>query len=295
MEAHEWMIKPTYQSEWIDRRGILLWLALYTGGLGGGLYLVSLFFDNLTGMLAGLLIVAVLKGSFHIAFLGKPLRFWRIMFRPHTSWLARGFIFVVLFVGSAAIQLILSYSVPGSIWELLFKIAAGAAAFGVAIYTGFVLNHVKAVSFWNSPLLPVLFIMCGLMGGFGLLTLIGLLGGDINMHIAEAGSRWLLIINVLLIVVYLWSAMKRDETGKRSVVDQMRGKSALTFWAGVVGLGIAIPLIIAVFSYFIGDATSAILIVGVVCEVAGGMALRYSILKAGIYKPLFSTPSYLEE
>ncbi len=294
MEAHEWMIKPTYQTEWIDRRGIFLWLALYTGGLGGGLYLVSLFFNSLPGMLTGLLIVAVLKGSFHIAFLGKPLRFWRIMFRPQTSWLARGFIFVVLFVGSATIQVILSYTMPGSVLELLFKIAAGMMAFGVAIYTGFVLNNVKAVSFWNSPLLPLLFIMCGILGGFGLITLIGVLGGDINVHLAETGSRWLLIINVLLIVIYLWTAVKRDDTGKRSVIDQMRGKSSFAFWAGVVVLGIIVPLIVAVFSYFTGEATSAVLIAGVVCEILGGMALRYCILKAGIYKPLFSTPSYLQ-
>lgn len=294
MEAHEWMIKPTYQTEWIDRRGIFLWLALYTGGLGGGLYLVSLFFNNLPGMLTGLLIVAVLKGSFHIAFLGKPLRFWRIMFRPQTSWLARGFIFVVLFVGSATIQVVLSYLVPGSVWVLLFKIAAGVMAFGVATYTGFVLNNVKAVSFWNSPLLPLLFVMCGLMGGFGLITLIGVLGADINMHIAETGSRWLLIINVLLIVVYLWTAMRRDDTGKHSVIDQMRGKSSFAFWGGVVVLGIVVPLIIAVFSYFSGEEASSVLIAGVVCEIMGGMALRYCILKAGIYKPLFSTPSYLQ-
>ena len=183
---------------------------------------------------------------------------------------------------------------PGSIWELLFKIAAGITAFGVAIYTGFVLNSVKAVSFWNSPLLPVLFIMCGVMGGFGLITLIGFLGADINMHIAEAGSRWLLIINVLLIIIYLWTALKRDDTGKYSVIDQMRGKSSFAFWIGVVGLGIIIPLVIAVFSYFTGEATSAVLILGVICEIAGGMALRYCILKAGIYKPLFATPSYLQ-
>ena len=67
MEAHEWMIKYTRQTEWIDRRGILLWLALYTGGLGGGLYLVSLYFNSFWGMLISWLIVAVLKGGFHLA------------------------------------------------------------------------------------------------------------------------------------------------------------------------------------------------------------------------------------
>ena len=44
------MVKYTSQTEWIDRRGIFLWIAFYTGGLGGGLYLVSLYFNSLWGM-----------------------------------------------------------------------------------------------------------------------------------------------------------------------------------------------------------------------------------------------------
>ena len=29
MKLNEWMVKPTPQTEWIDRRGILLWLAFF--------------------------------------------------------------------------------------------------------------------------------------------------------------------------------------------------------------------------------------------------------------------------
>ena len=90
MVTHEWMVKGNRQTEWIENRGILLWLAFYTGGLGGGLYLVSLFFNNLWGMLIGWFIVAGLKGSFHFIYLGKPSRFWRLIMHPQTSWLSRG-------------------------------------------------------------------------------------------------------------------------------------------------------------------------------------------------------------
>jgi formate-dependent nitrite reductase membrane component NrfD len=293
MEAHEWMVKSTYQTEWITQRGLLLWLAMYTGGLGGGLYLVSLYFNSLIGMLIGLLIVAGLKGGFHFAYLGKPLRFWRIMLRPKTSWLTRGFIFVVLFVGFASIQLILSYWLPGTTWEILFKVLAGLMAFGVAIYTGFVLKSVKAVSLWNSPLLPLLFVMWGLMGGFGLSVVIALNGGNIDIHAAEIGTFWMLVINTLLIIIYLWTTARRDETGKRSVMDQMRGRVAAAFWIGVVLLGVAVPLTIVLFSYFSGDIIPAVLVAGVSCEIVGGLSMRYCLLKVGIYKPLFPRPSYL--
>ena len=293
MEAHEWMVRSTYQTEWITRRGLFLWLAMYAGGLGGGLYLVSLYFDSLLGMLVGLLIVAGLKGGFHFAYLGKPMRFWRIMLKPRTSWLTRGFIFVVLFVAFAAVQIVLSHWLPGTVWEILFKVLAGVMATGVLVYTGFVLNSVKAVSLWNSPLLPLLFATCGLLGGFGVSTMIALYDSQVDLHAAETGSTFLLIVNALLIAVYLWRAVRRDETGKISVVDQMRGKAAPAFWIGVIALGIAAPLVVALFGYFSGEVVPAVLMTGVICEMIGGLSVRYCLLKVGIYRPLFSRPSYL--
>ena len=286
MQVHEWMINYTRQTEWIDRRGIFLWIAFYAGGLGGGLYLVSLFFNSLWGMFISWLIIAVLKGGTHLIYLGKPLRFWRIIAHPQTSWLARGFLFVMGFVGFGAIQLMFSHWAPGSAAEIVFKALTGIMAFSVAIYTGFVLKTVKGVPFWNSALLPILFILCGVLGGFGLAVVIAVNGGGIILSQAETGSRWLLAANILLIVVYLWRASVRAEVGKQSVLEQIHGRSAPVFWAGVVALGIVIPLIVTLISLIAGEVSSALLIGGVICEILGGLALRYCVLKAGAYKPL---------
>ena len=286
MEIHEWMINYTRQTEWIDRRGIFLWIAFYAGGLGGGLYLVSLFFNSLWGMFISWLIIAVIKGGAHLIYLGKPLRFWRIITRPSTSWLARGIIFVFTFIIFTAVQLAFSYWLPGGAAEIAFKVLAGIAALAVMVYTGFVLNTVKSVPFWNSTLLPLLFVLCGVLGGFGLSVIIALNGGNIALSAAETGSRWLLIINALLIVIYLWTAANREATGKKSVMEQMRGSLAPVFWMGIVLLGIIIPLTIAFTSLITGEIPPAFLITGVICEVIGGLALRYCVLKAGAYKPL---------
>lgn len=286
METHEWMINYTRQTEWIDRRGILLWIAFYAGGLGGGLYLVSLYFNSLWGMFISWLIIAVIKGGTHLLFLGKPQRFWRIISHPQTSWLARGFIFVMGFVGFGAIQLMLTYWAPGSVAEIVFKALAGIMAFSVAIYTGFVLKTVKGVPFWNSALLPLLFILCGVLGGFGLAVVIALNGAGIELSAAETGSRWLLAANILLIIIYLWQASVREAVGKQSVLEQLHGRSAPVFWIGIVLLGIVIPLTITIINLVAGEVSSALLITGVVCEICGGLALRYCVLKAGAYKPL---------
>ncbi|HJX13492.1 MAG TPA: NrfD/PsrC family molybdoenzyme membrane anchor subunit [Dehalococcoidales bacterium] len=291
MQIHEWMINYTRQTEWIDRRGIFLWIAFYTGGLGGGLYLVSLYFNSLWGMFLSWLIIAVIKGGAHLIFLGKPLRFWRIVFRPGSSWISRGIIFVLAFTVFAAAQMAFTYWLPGGPGEAVFKVLAGAAALGVAVYTGFVLNTVRGVPFWNSAMLPVLFVLYGIMGGFGLAALIALGGGDVDLAAAETGSRWLLIVNALLAAAYLWMASGRGETGRQSVIEQVRGSMAAVFWTGIVVLGIIIPLVIGFASYFVGEVSAALLVTGVICEVIGGLSLRYCILKAGAYAPLVMVAS----
>jgi formate-dependent nitrite reductase membrane component NrfD len=290
MEIHQWMLKYTRQTEWIDRRGLILWIAFYAGGLGGGLYLVSVFFNSLWGMFISWLVIAVIKGGAHLIYLGKPQRFWRIITRPQSSWLARGFIFVILFVIFGAVQLMLSYWLPDTAGEITFKVLTGITALVVAVYTGFVLNTVKAVPFWNSSLLPLLFVLCGILGGFGVSVIIALNGGNIDLDIAESGSRWLLVANALLIVIYLWRAAGREATGKQSVMEQIRGSSAPIFWIGIVLMGIIIPLVIAFTGYAVTEMPSAVLVFGVACEVVGGLALRYCVLKAGAYSPLIARP-----
>ena len=290
LQVHQWMINYTRQSEWIDRRGLFLWIAFYAGGLGGGLYLVSLFFNNLWGMFIGWLIVGVIKGGAHLIFLGRPLRAWRIVFRPTSSWLSRGILFVLAFALFAAIQMALTRWAPASALEIVFKVLAGAAALAVATYTGFVLNSIKAVPFWNSRLLPVLFVLCGILGGFGLSVVIALNGGGINLDTAETGARWLLVINAFSIGIYLWIAAGRETTGKKSVLEQIRGNLAPFFWTGVVGLGIIVPLCVALITQLTGEVSASLILAGVACEIIGGMMLRYCVLKAGAYKPLVARP-----
>jgi sulfite dehydrogenase (quinone) subunit SoeC len=287
MVTHEWMLKGQRQSEWIDNRGILLWLAFYTGGLGGGLYLVSLFFNDLTGLFIGWFIVAVLKGSFHFIYLGKPSRFWRLVTHPQTSWLSRGLLFVAGFAGFGIIQIALSYFLPDQTVAILaLKVVAGIFALCVATYTGFVLNNVKGVPFWDLPVLPLLFVACGILGGFGMTVAIGVFDSNVNMAAAEMGSRIMLIINVLLIVAYLLIASRKEVVGKQSVLYQIRGSISPVFWTCVVALGIVIPALIAIYSLFSGEATPAVLIFGTVCEIIGGAMLRYCVLKSGMYNPV---------
>ena len=133
MVTHDWMVRPTRQTEWIERRGILVWIAEVFTSLGAGLYLVSLFFNNWWGMLAAWLIIMFLKLPPHLIYFGKPLRFWRTMIpftdSWKTSWFTRGINFTVYFGTIVFFQLIVAYFFPGTGWDFTLKVLGGIFGF----------------------------------------------------------------------------------------------------------------------------------------------------------------------
>lgn len=292
MKPYEWMLEFTPQTEWIEGRGIFLWLAFYVGGLGGGLYLVALYFDNFLGILISWFIVLVLKGGFHLIYLGHPFRFWRMFFRPQTSWISRGLYFVALFLALVPLQLLLAYFAPGTGLEVMVKLAALVMAVGMSIYTGLVMNYMVAIQLWNSALLPVLFFFCGLAGGFGLMLGIGHFQGGVDMEAIETGSTILITAIAALIAIYLTSARYVGSAGKQSVAELLRGRVAYVFWLGVVLCGIIIPSAISLNSLLGRDTSDAMLLTAIVCEIVGGLTLRYALLKGGFYQPLLPITLY---
>lgn len=298
MVTHEWMVKPMHQREWIERRGIMIWIAETFTSLGAGLYLVSLFMNSWWGLLVGWLIIMFLKLPVHLIYFGKPWRFYRTM-PPFsnawkTSWFARGILFSVLFGAFAFVQLVfgqpdladlIGRSIANPIYYT-FGVLGGLFALGVGIYGGFIMNYCKGIPFWNQGLLPVVFILAGVADGFGLAMGIGLAGGDANVALAEAGSRYLLMINVLLIVVYLISAGYTSAVAKLSIQELLTGPSAFMFWGVLITLGLVIPAVISIVSFFSGEASSVLLITAIASHTLGAFGLKYCLLKVGIYRPL---------
>jgi len=160
MRDYEWMVTYTPQTAWIERKGVLIWLALYAGILGGGMYFSALCFGSQPGMVLGWLIILIIKSGLHLAHAERPGRLWRMMLRPQTSWISRGLILTVLFIifGALQIAFALWQTMRGA--ETLFGVVAGICAFGIIVYMGFTMSCVRGVPFWNSAQLPGSFY-CG--------------------------------------------------------------------------------------------------------------------------------------
>ena len=280
------MLKSNRQTEWIEKKGIFLWLAFYFGGLGGGLFLFSLLFNNIWGMLAGWAIVAVLKGSSHMIDLGKPSRFWRLVFNARASWLSRGLIFVIAFIAVGFIQMLVTYFFPGSVTEMILKIVSGSLSILVMGYTGLVLSKVKGVPLWKFPFLPLLFISCGLLSGFGVTQGISLISGSVNLEFLVMVSRLLLTFTALLLATYLiiiWQ--KRDDELNSEFYRIKKGVSTVLLTLVVI-LGILLPLAIAINSLFVSGTNNFILISAIASEILSGTIVDYYLLKSGVYNPI---------
>jgi formate-dependent nitrite reductase membrane component NrfD len=281
---------------------MMVWIAEVFTSLGSGLYLVSLLLNNKYswwGMLAGWIIIMFLKLPVHLAYFGKPLRFYRTI-PPfsnawRTSWFARGILFSIFFGTFVFVQLVVGYPFIANLlgaaaaplyW--VFAVLGGLSALGTGIYGGFIMNFCKSVPFWNNGILPIVFMLAGVADGFALMMGISLVGGDAaTVARMETWSRGFLLINALIIAVYLISANYQSAIAKLSVRQILVGNAAVAFWLGIVVLGIIIPLAISVGSLFTGAEASAGMLIGaIISHTLGAFALKYCLLKAGIHRPV---------
>jgi len=297
MVTHEWMVKPTAQTEWIERRGMLVWIAEVFTSLGAGLYLVSLFFNNFWGMAAAWLIIMFLKLPPHLIYFGKPFRFWRTLIpftdSWKTSWFTRGINFTVYFGTIVFFQLVVTYLATNvfpdtawGTWDIVLRVLGGIFGFLVGIYSGFIMSYCKSVPFWNTAMLPLILLIAGVADGFALMLAFGLADAQVDMIAIEFGSRIMLTANIILIAAYVWNATYTSKTARYSALLLLRGKLAVPFWVGVIACGVIIPLAISVASYFVGETSTPLLITAIVLHTLGAVALKYVLLKAGVHNPI---------
>ncbi|MDP2719545.1 MAG: NrfD/PsrC family molybdoenzyme membrane anchor subunit [Dehalococcoidia bacterium] len=295
----KYMVDFTPQTEWSEGTGWFLITAFFTGGIAGGLYLLSLQQHFWLGAVIAYGIVLLIKFPAHLLFLGHPFRFWRLVWRPQSSWLSRTMISELMFSVFPFLQLLawtvekypaLNTWLGWLPWSGFNPVIVGIAAFSafvMIIGTGFIIAGGMGIQAWNTTLVPFLMLSYSFLGGTGLILLMSpwLSSADVNMATIELIARWLLGVTALLVIIYLWTVYYAGPAAKRSVIDLFKGRAAMTFVPGVIVLGLIIP--IAVISWgTVGQLSPGIVFFAAVCELIGGFTMRYSLIKAGVFAPL---------
>ena len=173
--------------------------------------------------------------------------------------------------------------------KLVRGLAPVAIVFGVCIaaYTGILLSVLKAHPLWNTALLPVLFTVSAIDTGVALSAIILVLCAKDEEEKAEVHARlekWtvILVVAEIVVLVGLLVVVGTSSTaGAKSIGLLVGGPLAVAFWAFVV-LGLLAPGAIAILGSRRESAKPALGILGNALCLAGGCALRFLILLAGI-------------
>lgn len=259
-------------------------------GAGGALYVLAVAAGLLLPAVFGMLLVGLAVVAL-LAHLGKPMRSWRAISKPGTSWVSRGTLAIGGFMGVAGL------SVMAAWLPILTPLRSGATlvalvlALGVAAYGGMLLRSLRAIRFWRGPFLPLAFAAQGFATASVLM--LGLIWWFAE---SNAGLSWLpqlALACVLLSIVFAaahWQFAEASAGVQASKERLLAGdlRDLFVWGAGVSGLfipAIGLAVILAVADTGSGFA-NAVLATIVVCRVLGDYAYRYAVIRAGAYEPM---------
>jgi len=295
------------QREW----GWEIAIYLYLAGMGAGSFIIGtmiIWFGNYlltqktwefwnysinlskAAILWGPLFVAI-GSPFLVLDLGKKLKFYRACLNPRTSWLARGFLIISAFIiigliifGASALFM----SGRTMSWFVL-EVIGFILAFATAIYTGILLESIKYVPIWNTPLLPLLFLTSALStGSMGIiLSLLGFELIPIHHRLFKTltdTEQILTLIEVFVLFLYLYSRYRQKDQGETSVLLLLSGQLKSLFWVGIVFIGFVFPILLE-FLYTHSGHPSILIVTGLFL-LSGGFLLRLGILASGIKEQL---------
>jgi len=282
----EFLIDVKPQKEW----GWLVITYLFLGGAGAGLFLASLYVGHLWAEGLGLLLLMI--GTLLLLLdLGRPARFWRAFSRPLTSWISRGCYFITILVVLGGLDVLLELTAGGSgALVSLLKVSAAAAAIAVMIYTGFVLSPSPAIPFWNSTFFPVIFFAYSLLAGIDFLILASPMLPPPTVDVVQLEKiQFGLALWCLLLVMSHLSVMSGSAVAARKSIELLtRGKWAMLFLGGVIGLGLVVPLLFGWPALWSSSFQTMFAITAALAllRLFGDYLFRFLVIRAGLYDPL---------
>ena len=283
-----------------------IWFTLM--GVGGGVFLAGRIL-NLTeglGSLLGIPTVDVVSflaiavgGAILVADLGRPLQAWRAFVNVRTSWISWGAWSDLVFLVVAGLLVLPALSLGGSEpfsglgWDphggdgggLALEIVAGVAAVVVMTYAGAVLARPRAIPYWNSPAVPLQFLLSSAAMSVAVVMLIEVIAGEP----VTAGQMVLLglLTAALLVTMVVHLLTHTAEPGKKESLERLlKGQYRSMFLWAVFAGGTAAPAILTFVGAGAPGARDALAVICCGLLVPGGFWLRLLTLRVGIFPPV---------
>ena len=160
------------------------------------------------------------------------------------------------------------------------------AAIGVAatIYSGFLLTQAVGVTLWNTALIPLLWIMSGMVCAIGVIELLVITGRlpHEKVHWSRCTALWVEACELFTIFAFVHVATSSTSAAARAGAEALlSGPQSMMFWVGVIIFGSIIPLSINLLT-----RNHKALAVAATLGIIGALLLRASVLFAGYYEPV---------
>jgi Fe-S-cluster-containing dehydrogenase component/formate-dependent nitrite reductase membrane component NrfD len=238
---------------------------------GLGLPIAGLLFLGLTT----LLLVGDLK---------RPERFLSILWRPNwSSWLARGAFVLVAFGGLGTAWLLAAWAAPGSAWLPWLRWPLVAASVAGAGYSGFLFAQAKGRDFWQSPLLPLHFVVQAVVAGLAVASLLAAIPGASAGILGPLPSLLAAAVLAHLGLVVFGEVGVTHPTRDAQRASRTLTRGALRGWfRGAIAAGI-VAAALALVTPWLGAAS---LVPGALAALAALWLWEHGWLRAGQSVPL---------
>ena len=231
-----------------------------------------------------------------------------IFLHPGTSWITRGSLIISLFMVLSALHLGLmvwpgKMAVDAQLPQLLGTVNL-LLSFLVMVYTGTLMSASRPIAFWNTAMLPLLFLVSAATTGTMAVVLLTPSGPELS-GVFQVFARVivsLLTLKAVVIALYIQASHRTGES-RESAHLLLKGRLAKGFWLGVVGAGLLIPLILVIVAVLMEDQLNSVMwLIRTACipGLVGALILRRLILAAGVRAPLraagieYTLPSPIE-
>jgi len=302
--------------------GLVNIIYIFLGGLGVGAFFISALFilsgkvdkTHFTAARYGAFIapLAAIAGALILPTeLGHPFRAWRVFLNLVHGWQSPMFYgswLLLLFIAASffyALTFLPKGAAPDDARRKTRRTLAYiglAVGFALGLYYGVLHAAMPARPFWNTPLLPFLFLFSAYASGIaGVILLRGLLhkkseNAEAESQYQNSGYQllaWILALSVgqlvLLFTFIIFGIRFADVSMRQAVYLVMPGGVLATdFWAWVVLVGLIVPAAIALFymaprlfSKRASAAPRAAEIILPVTLLFGSYMLRYVVVVAG--------------
>ncbi len=295
------------QTEW----GWLLIWDFFLAGAGAGAYIVGVLADylgekNRIASKVGVFLSAplVIGGVLFLMLdLGRPERFMSV-FGNFGSLIAIGSVFITAFLVVSVIHI--------GLWIWPFKLLEKATvlrralgiigvvlALGVMTYPGVAMS-LAHVSFWETGLLPLLFIGVALMTGTAATVMV--LGVYQARSVGEANEQVtgmirtlvtpLLALGVFVLAVLFFytvtASMAPSALESRMLLTS--GSFSALFWGGLIVAGLILPIALLGLGVKNGGRLPLLAALSSLLLLTGGLLVRYLVVAAGVPEAADLTP-----